>query len=160
MGNPGHGGWGVLVVRTMSCRREYCGGDDEVTNARMEVMAVYKALQRTKDFKISTEIYCNSRYIVKAIRKGWYRNWSLDSEDCTRDDADLWRKIVKLLIKFDDIDFFYIQSGLEIDFRIRGNIWRNYIDMNHGEEENMGCIENIKKRHQEAELLANKRTPE
>ena len=43
-GNPGPGGWGVLV-RSPSTEVEYCGGHPATTNNRMEMTAVIRALE-------------------------------------------------------------------------------------------------------------------
>ena len=43
-GNPGPGGWGVLL-RSGNTETEMCGGEPATTNNRMELLAVIEALQ-------------------------------------------------------------------------------------------------------------------
>jgi ribonuclease HI len=50
-GNPGVGGWGVLL-RYNGHMREFCGGEKLTTNNRMELLAVIRALEAlTKPFR-------------------------------------------------------------------------------------------------------------
>jgi len=46
-GNPGPGGWGVLLMSD-GVERELFGGEDLTTNNRMEMMAVIEALRALK----------------------------------------------------------------------------------------------------------------
>ena len=71
-GNPGVGGWGVLM-RYGGTEKSLCGGEAQTTNNRMELMAVIeglKALNRTCKVREHTD----SQYVQKGISE-WLANW-------------------------------------------------------------------------------------
>ncbi len=76
-GNPGPGGWGVLMIARDSGvvvkERELCGGEGQTTNNRMELMAAIAALEaltRQSDVIIVTD----SAYVKNGITE-WMDNW-------------------------------------------------------------------------------------
>ena len=69
LGNPGPGGWGV-ILRYNSIEKTLSGGEAETTNNRMEILAVIKALKALKE-KCNIELYTDSQYVCNAINKGW-----------------------------------------------------------------------------------------
>lgn len=71
-GNPGPGGWGVLLVWG-DVRKELFGGEVETTNNQMEltaVIAALKSLRRPCAVIISTD----SAYVQNGITS-WIANW-------------------------------------------------------------------------------------
>ncbi|MEW6677081.1 MAG: ribonuclease HI [Pseudomonadota bacterium] len=71
-GNPGTGGWGVLM-RYGEVEKTLCGGEANTTNNRMELMAVIqglKALNQTCQVRVHTD----SQYVQKGISE-WLPNW-------------------------------------------------------------------------------------
>ena len=72
-GNPGPGGWGVLIVTENSENIELSGGNTHTTNNRMELTAAIEAL---KHFKKPTKltIYTDSVYVKEGI-SSWLDNW-------------------------------------------------------------------------------------
>lgn len=71
-GNPGPGGWGVLL-RFNDHEKRLCGGEIETTNNRMELMAVIQALESLKrDCKV--KVTSDSQYVLKGINE-WMANW-------------------------------------------------------------------------------------
>ena len=71
-GNPGPGGWGVLIELNNK-KIELSGGDKETTNNRMELMAAIKALEEIdKDYEIT--LYTDSNYVKDGITR-WISNW-------------------------------------------------------------------------------------
>ena len=71
-GNPGPGGWGVLM-RFGTYEKELCGGERETTNNRMELKAVIEglgALNRACNVRVHTD----SQYVQKGISE-WLANW-------------------------------------------------------------------------------------
>ena len=71
-GNPGPGGWGVLL-RMGKNEKELCGGEATTTNQQMELQAaveVFKAL--TRPCRIT--IYSDSKYVVQGMNE-WIHNW-------------------------------------------------------------------------------------
>jgi ribonuclease HI len=71
-GNPGIGGWGVVILDN---NKEILlnGGDQHTTNNKMELTAAIKALEY---FKIKKEliIYTDSKYVKDGI-ESWITNW-------------------------------------------------------------------------------------
>ena len=71
-GNPGPGGWGVLL-RFNGHEKRLHGGERETTNNRMELMAVIMALESLKrDCKV--RVSSDSQYVLKGISE-WMANW-------------------------------------------------------------------------------------
>lgn len=100
-GNPGPGGYGVVVLAGDK-RRELSGGFRCTTNNRMELMAVIVGLQALKT-TAPVVVYSDSRYVVNGITLGWARRWR--SRGWMRDarnraeNADLWALLLDLLGK-------------------------------------------------------------
>ena len=75
-GNPGPGGWGVL----MRCRgeeKELFGGVLDTTNNRMEITAVLEAL-RTIPRNVDVRIFSDSTYVINTMTKNWKRKKNQD----------------------------------------------------------------------------------
>lgn len=71
-GNPGPGGWGVLL-RMGKHEKELCGGEDHTTNQQMELQAAVEALKAlTKPCKVT--IISDSKYVVQGMSE-WIHNW-------------------------------------------------------------------------------------
>lgn len=71
-GNPGPGGWGVLL-RMGKHEKELCGGETATTNQQMELQAAVEALKAlTKPCKIT--IHSDSKYVVQGMSE-WIHNW-------------------------------------------------------------------------------------
>ena len=90
-GNPGPGGWGVLIVTDNSKNIELNGGDTHTTNNRMELTAAIEAL---KHFKQPTKltIYTDSVYVKEGI-SNWLDNWK----------ARGWKTASKKPVKNEDL---------------------------------------------------------
>jgi ribonuclease HI len=71
-GNPGPGGWGA-ILRWKGTERELCGGVDQTTNNRMEMMAVIEGLAALKR-PCQVDIYTDSQYVQKGISE-WIFSW-------------------------------------------------------------------------------------
>ncbi|MBT5717981.1 MAG: ribonuclease HI, partial [Gammaproteobacteria bacterium] len=73
-GNPGPGGWGVLL-RYAGVEKTLHGGEAMSTNNRMELTAVIKGLEAlTKPCKV--HITTDSKYVLKGVTE-WMANWKL-----------------------------------------------------------------------------------
>lgn len=72
-GNPGPGGYGVILLFGKH-RRELSGGFQLTTNNRMELLAAIVALQALKK-TCAVTLYSDSRYVVNGIELGWARRW-------------------------------------------------------------------------------------
>ena len=91
-GNPGPGGWGVLL-KAEGIERELFGGEDLTTNNRMELMAVIEALRALKR-PCDVTLFLDSEYVRKGITewvKGWKaRGWKTASKQPVKN-VDLWQ---------------------------------------------------------------------
>lgn len=104
-GNPGPGGWAVVVNTSNECKR-YCGGEPVTTNNRMELTAVIHCLEiilDTKDKSVQFEIYSDSAYVVNAINNGWIECWNDSGWKTKQNDQvknqDLWKRAYEYIKK-------------------------------------------------------------
>ena len=109
-GNPGPGGWGVLM-RYNGHEKEMCGGEDETTNNRMEMMAVIKALEALKKASV-VKLYTDSKYVMQGITEwmdGWKaKNWKTASKKPVKN-KDLWVQIDDLVSQH-NIEFIWVKG--------------------------------------------------
>ncbi|MEM0952643.1 MAG: ribonuclease HI [Pseudomonadota bacterium] len=93
-GNPGPGGWGVLL-RFREQERELWGGEKETTNNRMELTAAIEALQALKE-PCRVIVTTDSEYVRKGITEwlqGWKaRDWKTAAKKPVKN-IDLWQKL-------------------------------------------------------------------
>ncbi|MBY0341472.1 MAG: ribonuclease HI [Rhodocyclaceae bacterium] len=93
-GNPGPGGWGV-ILRMGAHEKELFGGEAATTNNRMELMAVIEGLRALKR-PVQAEIYTDSQYVMKGMNewiKGWKaRGWKTASKEPVKN-VDLWQAL-------------------------------------------------------------------
>ena len=75
-GNPGPGGWGVVLRRGEDVH-ELHGGDSETTNNRMEITAVIETLKALEQ-PCEVEIVSDSQYLINTMTQGWKRKQNLD----------------------------------------------------------------------------------
>ena len=71
-GNPGPGGWGV-VLKSGRHEKTLHGGDPETTNNRMELTAAIEALRALKK-PSDVVLYTDSKYVMDGITS-WLENW-------------------------------------------------------------------------------------
>jgi ribonuclease HI len=107
-GNPGKGGWGV-VMKFNDKTKELSGGEKFTTNNRMELMAVIEALEVVKTTKYPIEVYSDSKYVIDSIEKGWVFNWAKKTDFGGKKNEDLWRRFLKSYHKF-DIKFNWVKG--------------------------------------------------
>ncbi len=93
-GNPGPGGWGVLL-RFGARERELCGGERETTNNRMELTAAIRALEALTQ-PCAVDLYTDSKYVMNGISQwlaGWKaRGWRTASRKPVKN-QDLWQTL-------------------------------------------------------------------
>jgi len=93
-GNPGPGGWGVLL-RSHGGEKELCGGEAQTTNNRMELTAVIEGLAALKH-RSTVRVYTDSQYVQKGISE-WIHNWKRrgwrTSDRKPVKNEDLWRRL-------------------------------------------------------------------
>lgn len=96
-GNPGPGGYGVLLMAGAH-RKELSAGFRLTTNNRMELLAVIVALEALKRPGMDVEIYSDSKYVVDAVEKGWLLNWEKKNYK-DKKNPDLWRRFLLIYRK-------------------------------------------------------------
>jgi ribonuclease HI len=93
-GNPGPGGWGVILAFN-GREKELFGGAPETTNNRMELTAAIEALRALKGPCI-VELHTDSKYLQDGITRwihGWKRNgWKTAAKKPVKN-ADLWQAL-------------------------------------------------------------------
>ena len=90
-GNPGPGGWGVLLIYG-KVRRDLWGGEPETTNNRMELTAAIEALNALKE-PCKVTLHTDSKYVMEGITSwmpGWKkREWKTANKKPVKN-QDLW----------------------------------------------------------------------
>ena len=109
-GNPGPGGWGVLI-EIDNKNIELSGGDKDTTNNRMELMAAIKALEEIdKNYEIT--LYTDSNYVKDGITS-WISNWKKNNwKTASKKDVknkELWMRLDKA-IKDKNISWVWVKG--------------------------------------------------
>ena len=93
-GNPGPGGWGVLLQHG-GREKELFGGESQTTNNRMELTAVIEGLLSLEP-RSNVRVYTDSQYVQKGISEwihAWKkRGWRTADKKPVKNE-DLWRKL-------------------------------------------------------------------
>jgi ribonuclease HI len=109
-GNPGPGGWGVLL-RFNDREKELWGGEAGTTNNRMELMAAIRALEALKR-PSRVKLYTDSLYVMKGITT-WIHDWkrrgwrTADKKPVKNE--DLWRELDALAVKH-EIEWHWVKG--------------------------------------------------
>ena len=74
-GNPGPGGYGIVLLSDEGHRKEVAKGFRKTTNNRMELLSVIIALEMLKSRPMDVVVYSDSKYVVDAVEKKWVFNW-------------------------------------------------------------------------------------
>ncbi|HTA89252.1 MAG TPA: ribonuclease HI, partial [Polyangiaceae bacterium] len=105
-GNPGPGGWGVLLSWN-GTQKELSGSEPATTNNRMELMAAIMGLTALKRPSVAT-VQTDSQYVIKGITE-WLPSWK----------ARAWRTADRKPVKNQDLweRLDALAAGHEIDWR-------------------------------------------
>jgi ribonuclease HI len=109
-GNPGPGGWGVLLL-AQGREREICGGEPATTNNRMELTAAIRGLEALKrDCRII--LHTDSEYVRRGISE-WMDNWKRRGWKTAAKkpvkNEDLWRQLDEAAQRH-DIDWRWVRG--------------------------------------------------
>lgn len=100
-GNPGPGGWGV-VLRYGEHEKELSGGEKSTTNNRMELTAAIEGLSALKE-SCRVLLVTDSKYVADGIEKGWAESWRKNgwrkADKKPALNPDLWEQLLNLLEK-------------------------------------------------------------
>jgi ribonuclease HI len=94
-GNPGPGGYGVILMAG-SNKKELSEGFKKTTNNRMELRAVIAGLEAMKKQGLHILIYSDSKYVVDAVEKGWLNTWIATNFKGGKKNRDLWLRYYHL----------------------------------------------------------------
>lgn len=110
-GNPGPGGWGVLMLWG-DHEKELCGGAQETTNNRMEMMAVIQALDAVKNKAVPIHLYTDSKYVMDGVNEwmaGWKaRGWKTAGKKPVKN-QDLWQRIDSAIAAH-NVTFYWVKG--------------------------------------------------
>lgn len=107
LGNPGPGGWGVVIVSREKIMKEIGGYEKETTNNRMELTAVIETIKYiTKNFKKEKiTIFADSSYVLTGITS-WIFNWEKNgwrtANKKTVLNQDLWKELIELIRNYEN----------------------------------------------------------
>ena len=100
-GNPGPGGWAVIILVNNEIKEMFFGSEKNTTNNQMELLAPIKAIQKFKK-KSEISIFTDSTYVKDGITvwiKRWKKNgWKTASKKPVKN-KDLWKKLNNLSSK-------------------------------------------------------------
>ncbi|MEN9597038.1 MAG: Ribonuclease [Pseudomonadota bacterium] len=109
-GNPGKGGWGV-ILRYKGTIKELHGGERDTTNNRMELMAAISSLEALKKPCV-VHLYTDSKYVLDGITK-WLPNWKKAGWKTAAKkpvkNEDLWQRL-DLVIQTHTIDWRWVKG--------------------------------------------------
>jgi ribonuclease HI len=109
-GNPGPGGWGVLL-RFKGTEKELCGGELDTTNNRMELMAAIQGL-RALSRPCRVKIHTDSKYVLQGITEwleGWKaKGWKTANRKPVKN-QDLWQELDQEIARH-DIEWIWVKG--------------------------------------------------
>jgi ribonuclease HI len=97
-GNPGPGGWGVVIVSPAGYVVELGGGAGLTTNNKMELTGAIEALQRLEGTAGAVAIYTDSTYVIQGISKwiwGWRRRGWKTADGGDVQNRELWERLAR-----------------------------------------------------------------
>jgi ribonuclease HI len=116
-GNPGPGGYGVLLMFNGKVK-ELSKGFRSTTNNRMELLAVIDGLKALKHNEFPVHIYSDSQYVVKAVKEGWLKNWIKTNFKGGKKNRDLWESFYQLSLEH-QLHFFWVKGHAENPYNNR-----------------------------------------
>jgi len=124
-GNPGPGGWGVLL-RTGAHERTLHGGEPATTNNRMELVAVIRALESLTR-RCRVQLYTDSQYVQKGITQ-WIHNWKRrgwrTADKKPVKNIDLWQQL-DALASAHDVSWHWVKGHAGHDGNERADALAN-----------------------------------
>jgi len=114
LGNPGPGGYGIVLLSDKGHYKEMSQGFRKTTNNRMELLSVIVGLETIRHKESSIVVVSDSKYVVDAVNKGWIENWQKKGLS-KKKNPDLWRR------------FLEARKGLDVTFDwVKGHAGNKY----------------------------------
>ena len=112
-GNPGPGGWGVLIRFEDGSIDESGGFDSQTTNNRMELKAAIEVFQKLKNLPRHPDlsIRTDSKYVIDGLQTwigGWKKKGWKTSAGKPVLNQDLWKALD--LAKLEDVRLEYVKG--------------------------------------------------
>ena len=110
-GNPGPGGWGVLL-RMGPHEKELSGGEAHTTNNRMEMTAAIRALEALPS-GLAAVVHSDSQYVVKGITEwlpGWKRRGWRTADKKPVLNQPLWERLEALAVER-EVTWTWVRTG-------------------------------------------------
>jgi len=106
LGNPGPGGWGVVVVSSEKIVKELSGGEKNTTNNKMELTGAIEALKYLSEANFDKcQIFSDSAYVLGGITS-WIINWQRNGWKTANKKAvlnqEFWQELTSLNNKLSD----------------------------------------------------------
>ena len=124
-GNPGPGGWGVVLMWD-GHEKELKGGEPHTTNNRMELMAAIAALEALKK-PSAIDFHTDSQYLRGGVMgwiKGWKRNGWRTADKTPVKNIDLWQRLDELARRH-DIKWHWVKGHAGTDGNERADALAN-----------------------------------
>jgi len=108
LGNPGPGGWGIVITSSDKTVTELGGSEKDTTNNRMELMAVIESLKYIikKYPQDKVIIHADSTYVLGGVTT-WIHNWEKNGWRTANKkpvlNKDLWQELITLVREFKGI---------------------------------------------------------
>jgi len=106
-GNPGRGGYGVVLMSGQH-KKELSQGFEHTTNNRMELLSVIVGLESLTKPDCHVTIYSDSKYVVDSVEKKWVLGWEKKGF-ANRKNPDLWKRFLVVFRKH-QVDFKWIKG--------------------------------------------------
>ncbi|SFF35032.1 ribonuclease HI [Thermoflexibacter ruber] len=108
-GNPGAGGYGVILIsKEHKLRKELSAGYRLTTNNRMELLAVIVGLEALKIVPSKVIVYSDSQYVINAVEKNWLGTWEKINFK-NKKNADLWKRFLNVY-KQHEVQFQWVRG--------------------------------------------------
>ena len=119
-GNPGPGGWGVVLMYN-DVKKEISGCKKDTTNNVMELTAVVEGLRMLK-FPCEVDLYSDSSYVVNAFDKGWIYNWMKNNWQTANKEPvknkEIWEELYELT-KIHKVNFKKVKGHSDNEYNNR-----------------------------------------
>ena len=110
-GNPGPGGYGVVMIYGKH-RKELSEGFELTTNNRMELLAVIRGLQALKRDDVHVKIFTDSKYVSDSVNKRWVFSWETKGFK-KKKNPDLWREFLEVYRRL-SVSFIWVKGHANI----------------------------------------------
>ena len=121
-GNPGPGGWGVVIIKNGKPVEEIYGGEGNTTNNRMELLAVIHGLNKIEEAD-TVRVNTDSMYVKNGITS-WIKKWVENGwKTAAKKDVankDLWVKL-QSIVETRKVTWNWVRGH-------SGNVWNERAD--------------------------------